>query len=77
MEKDMLLILAALETDQLIASGDSTARDLFTKAASMMDTIASIVWVNPIKESDNCCDWLKSGARYTVDLTLGATSLVE
>lgn len=70
-EKDMLLILAALEADQLIASGDSTARELFARAAKLTDGIASIVWVNPVKESDNCGDWLKSGARYAVDLTLG------
>ena len=71
MEKDMLLILAALETDELIASGDSTARDLFAKAANSVDRIARIIWVNPIAENDHCGEWLKSGARYDATLTLG------
>lgn len=72
MEKDLLLILAAMETDELIASADSTVRDLFAKAASTVDSIARIVWVNPITESDHCGEWLKAGARYHGDLALGS-----
>lgn len=70
-EKDLLLILAALQADQLIASGDSTVKNLFAKSALAVDSIAGIIWVNPITEEDHCGNWLKAGARYDQALTLG------
>lgn len=72
MEKDLLLILAALETDGLIASCDSKARDLFAQAAVQIADIRGIVWVNPNETIDHCSDWLKSGARHTSERSLGA-----
>jgi hypothetical protein len=73
MEKDLLLVLAALETDNLIASCDSKARNLFARAAVQMEDIKNIVWVNPNDETDRCSDWLKSGARQASERSLGGT----
>jgi hypothetical protein len=70
MEKDLLLILAALETDELIASCDSTARNLFARASREVTVIQNIVWVNPIDENHSPLDWLKSGARNSPDRRL-------
>jgi hypothetical protein len=72
MEKDLLLILAALETDSLIASCDSKARALFVQAAREIEEIRNIIWVNPNKENDSCSQWLKSGARHAAERSLGA-----
>jgi hypothetical protein len=73
MEKDLLLIAAALETDNLIASCDSKAKGLFAQAAAQVDDIKNIIWVNPNDESDHCSDWLKSGARYVPERSLGVS----
>lgn len=70
MEKDLLLPLAALATDRLVASGDSRVRDEFAKAARLVDTLSSIVWVDPSKEEDHCGEWLRAGARHETTLTL-------
>jgi hypothetical protein len=71
MEKDLLLLLAALETDGLIASCDARARGLFARAAIQIEDIKKIIWVNPNDETDRCGDWLKSGARHESERTLG------
>jgi predicted NAD/FAD-dependent oxidoreductase len=73
MEKDLLLIAAALETDNLIASCDSKAKRLFAQAAVQIDDIKNIVWVNPNDEADRCGDWLKSGARHVPERSLGVS----
>ena len=71
MQKDLLLILAALGADRIIASGDTTVHDLFVRAAVTVDSISSIVWVNPSREEDHCGEWLTAGARHMQELTLG------
>lgn len=77
MEKDLLLILAALETDGLIASCDSKARALFVLAAVQIYDIRNIVWVNPNDVMDHCGEWLKSGARHAQERSLGASADVR
>jgi hypothetical protein len=69
-EKDLLLIEAALETDRLVASSDSTVRDLFVQAAERVNDISSIVWVDPTNEEDDGPGWLRSGARSTAARSL-------
>lgn len=64
MEKDLLLPLAAIETDRLVASGDSKVRDYFAKAARHVDSLSSIVWVDPSRSEDHCGKWLQAGARH-------------
>lgn len=71
MGKDLLLILAALETDSLIASCDRKARGLFARAAAQLEEIQNIIWVNPDDEADHCGGWLRSGARYAPERSFG------
>jgi hypothetical protein len=71
LEKDLLLITAAVETDRIVASGDGTVRALFEKAARHVGTIARITWVNPIDAEDSYSSWLRAGARDLEDRQLG------
>lgn len=71
MEKDLLLILAALQTDRLVASCDRKVRELFAQAALAFDDIKNIMWVDPSQEGDDCSHWLESGARHSPGKCLG------
>jgi hypothetical protein len=64
MEKDLLLLLGALATDRLVASGDGKVRDRFAKAAVSVAEIAPVTWVNPSLAEDHCGTWLHAGARH-------------
>lgn len=72
MEKDLLLLFAALATDKLVASGDDRVRGHFVKAAATVAEIAPITWVNPALAEDHCGGWLHAGARHDESLTLRA-----
>jgi hypothetical protein len=72
MEKDMLLPLAALAADRLVASGDNRVRDRFAMAASGVGELGGITWVNPATAADHCGPWLHAGARHDDEQTLGA-----
>jgi len=61
MEKDCLLLEAALKSDHRVASLDETVRNLFHHAAKTVREIRSIVWVNPDKEEENVIAWLQNG----------------
>lgn len=74
MEKDLLLILAALQADRLIASCDRKVKDLFAQVALTFDDIKNIVWVDPSQEDDDCPHWLESGARHSTSRCLGKSS---
>ncbi len=48
MLKDLRLIEAAIATDKIVISlDDNTARKFFIRAASQVDKLKNIVWVNP------------------------------
>ena len=70
-EKDIPFIKAALATDSVIVSCDDKARRLFQELADEMDTLRSIVWVNPTKNSKDVVQWLKRGAQPCEKLKLG------
>jgi hypothetical protein len=70
MEKDLLLIEAAISTDRRIASLDSTVRRLFAEASEENSHLAAIIWVDPTRDEDNASSWLKSGARDKASVTL-------
>lgn len=72
MEKDMLLPLAALATDHLVASGDNRVRDRFAMAAADVAELGGITWINPATAADHCGTWLHGGARHDAEHTLGA-----
>lgn len=61
-EKDFMLIEAALTTDSYIASMDDTVKSLFERAALNVGEIRDIVWVNPDNSPDKLSTWLSCGA---------------
>lgn len=63
MVKDLRLLEAAISTDKIVISLDeNTARKLFRKAALTVDSLKSVVWVNPDKAEETPLEWLKDGA---------------
>jgi hypothetical protein len=62
-EKDCLLIDAALACDRLIASRDDKMRDLLRTAARDIEQLRGLVWVNPTTGDETPIQWLNSGAR--------------
>jgi hypothetical protein len=73
MEKDLLLLVAALESDHLIASCDEKVRQLFAEAAVHLRHLKSIMWVNPTADDGHHGDWLHAGCRHDPVLSLGRT----
>jgi len=62
-QKDFLLVEAALATDKIIVSRDDTVRELFSLTASSVGELRPIVWANPEKESETIIPWLEKGAK--------------
>ena len=71
MEKDFLLLTAALATDKTVVSLDEKVRKLFDKAAEQVGELTDIVWVNPTKETEQAIDWLEDGAKPDKERRLG------
>jgi hypothetical protein len=65
MFKDLRLLEAAIATDKTVISlDDKTARTFFSQAASEINALKEIVWVNPDKvEEETPIEWLESGAK--------------
>jgi len=61
MEKDCLLLEAALATDKIIFSLDENVRHLFHHAAATVSEIKSIHWANPELSEDDVTAWLSVG----------------
>ncbi|MGB7340178.1 MAG: hypothetical protein WBC91_14875 [Phototrophicaceae bacterium] len=57
--KDMRLIEAALQADEIISSLDDKMRGHFKRAALKIDEIQSVVWINPINADEDCIIWLR------------------
>ena len=63
MEKDFLLLNAALATDQTIISCEKRIRKLFARASKQVSEIQGIIWVNPDRTAEEQpIEWLKNGA---------------
>jgi hypothetical protein len=62
MNKDLLLLEAALKTDSLVTSLDEKARNPFMRVAKFIPEIQRIVWVNPDKPEEQSIEWLQAGA---------------
>lgn len=60
MLKDLHLLEAALAYDQIVASMDETARDLFSRASKNIGEIRPVVWVNPDREEEKIAEWLEN-----------------
>lgn len=70
--KDLLLVVAAWESDELVASGDDRVRKLFGKLTSSSPDLGRITWVNPSQPAENPLRWLEAGARRDHERQLGA-----
>ena len=71
MLKDVHLIEAALQADQIVISMDETVRHYFRKTALTIGIIRQIVWVNPCKDEETPLEWLKAGAALEKERSLG------
>jgi hypothetical protein len=60
--KDIHLVEAAFATDHAIASLDETARRHLRLIAEHVESLKSLVWVNPAKDDEHTTDWLRQGA---------------
>ena len=72
MQKDFLLIEAAMATDNTVSSLDEVVRGLFTAAAVSVGEIRSVVWVNPDQTEEHPILWLENGAKPETARMLGA-----
>jgi hypothetical protein len=62
MLKDVLLIEAALATDETVLSLDEVVRGLFSGLCHQVKQINEIIWVNPVIAEEKCIEWLREGA---------------
>lgn len=73
MEKDLLLLVAALSADSIILSRDEKVRRLFARAARRVQPIANILWVDPVRDVE-ISEWLAGTAPPRESWRLGAYS---
>lgn len=66
--KDLLLVEAALATDERIVSRDTRARAGFRYIATSRPEIRRLHWTSPVEPA--CCPWLASGAPADPQLQL-------
>ncbi|MHB8598207.1 MAG: hypothetical protein ACYDER_15500 [Ktedonobacteraceae bacterium] len=71
MLKDVHLLEAALQTDNIVASLDETVRQYFHKATSTIVVLKRITWVNPCKDEETAIEWLEHGAEQEKERCLG------
>lgn len=62
--KDLHLVEAAFEADEVIVSYENYSRRHYSNAAKeQVPEMARIAWINPCNESEESLTWLKSGAK--------------
>ena len=69
--KDLLLIAAALHTDNTVISLDETARTHFVVASGTVGELRNIIWVNPGMAGEDTIIWLQNGAKPEKVFRLG------
>ncbi|HQL61430.1 MAG TPA: hypothetical protein PLQ35_03975 [bacterium] len=74
LEKDFILIEAALATDKTVISLDDKARKGFEQISQELKKLRSIVWVNPDRHIEAVLSWLKDGANPVEEYRLGFRS---
>ncbi len=72
LEKDLLLVEAALATDSIIISRDDVMRELLRSAAAQVPRLRGLVWANPAKDAD-FIDWLWGRTGPTAEMVLDAS----
>lgn len=70
MQKDRLLLEAALAADNTVLSLNEKDRRRFAAVCDNVQEIQNIVWSNPNRPADACLDWLNQGARPDAPLRL-------
>ncbi len=71
MLKDVHLVEAALEADKTVISMDETVRSYFDEIAPRVVIFKQIAWVNPVKDDEECLEWLYNGAEEERKRMLG------
>lgn len=75
MEKDLLLVEAALATDQCVVSCDNKVRRYLAETCEQVPVFQGILWVNPIVEEELACEWITEGAKYEKHRMLGQVTI--
>jgi hypothetical protein len=75
MEKDCLLIEAALATNRIILSLDETARGHFERSCGKVGELRSIMWANPFRPEEGVVTWIRTGCERMPDRCLGSGGL--
>lgn len=71
MLKDVHLLEAALQADNIVTSLDETVRQYFREATSTIAVLKQITWVNPCKDEETAIEWLECGAEREKERCLG------
>lgn len=61
-QKDLHLVGAALETDEIVISCDRRMRRDLRKRLDVCPELGSLIWVDPNDDTDNWEEWLEKGA---------------
>lgn len=69
-KKDLHLIGAALNHDEIVISLDDNSRRIFSWATRTISEFARVMWVNPCENFETFGSWLGRGARYRRAYTL-------
>lgn len=77
MLKDAHLITAAMATDNVIASRDERAHELFAEIASKINGLGRVVWVPINERDDDALRWVKAGARAEMKFRLSQTAVAR
>ena len=71
MEKDLLLVEAAVATDQCVISCDNKVRRYFGEMCEHIPLFQEVLWVNPILEEESACEWILEGAKLEKHRMIG------
>jgi hypothetical protein len=75
MEKDCLLIEAALATGKIVLSFDEKVRGHFERSSKDVAELRSIMWANPSHPEEGVVTWILAGCERTQDRCLGSGGL--
>jgi hypothetical protein len=71
-EKDCILVEAAMVCDNVILSLDDTARDLLVICGAKVGEIRTIMWANPANTGELIIEWICAGCETEHHRTLGS-----
>lgn len=68
--KDIHLVEAALQTDEIIISCDNKMRVLLCGLTHNCKIIREVIWVNPVNENETAIEWIQSGCKKETERKL-------